>query len=426
MNGGDGLPLLKRCQNFLLFLFIFDLLFFGAGFDVPGLGVSSRKILFGLFGGISLLIYFSDIFLRRSVEVLVIFSAALFIFVWVVFLPIAIHGNLSYAVADFMPLAASCFFIITTEIPRRNDFWMVVRGLLLGFLYVFALVHVALYVVLLVNPELRDVLATAFAAVFDVGVGEDARFVFLTPLDGEGSRICFGSSFLLLLGLYFVLADEGESFTRGLRSRAVFVVLLIGALWATNTRSLLLGALSMVLLWPVSNWLMRRLNKSWLAVFILLVLPLFFVFLLIPTVDLELLASFGLGRGGSDAFRSDQLYSLIDAFSGHWVFGLGFGSSAPFVRVDETPYAYELSVLALFMKIGVVGVIFSCAAWALLLLDLLPRQVGASRRKLSALYVLYFSFIVSCFYNPYIFGFFGSLFLLFLLYEFSFVSRGVN
>jgi hypothetical protein len=426
MIDGGGISLSKMFRNLFFFLFVLDLLFFGAGFEIPGLGVSSRKVFFLLFSGISFWIYIFELYSHRVSEIVAIFFAILFIFIWVFFIPSATHGNISYAVADALPLAASYIFLLTVDIPRRNNFWTSVRRLLLGFLYAFSFVHVVLYAVLLMNPDLRDGLAESFAGIFDVGIGEDARFVFFTPLDGDGSRIYFGSSFLLLLGLYFVLADQGEGFGRGLRSRAVFAILLVGALWATNTRSLMLGAATMVLLWPMSSWLMRRVRWSWLVVFLLLIWPLFMVFILIPTVDTELLASIGIGRGGSDEFRSEQLYSLLDAFSGHWGFGLGFGANAPFVRVDETPYAYELSILALFMKVGVVGVVFSCVVWAYVLLGLFRGENEVASRKLSALYVLYVSFIVSCFYNPYMFGFFGSLFFLFLLYEFSFVSRGVK
>ncbi|WP_348688825.1 hypothetical protein [Acidovorax soli] len=414
---------LRRFQSLVFFLFVLDLLLLGAGVDIPGMNVSSRKLFFLLFGVASLLVYFGEFATRGSVDVVPMLAASLFLCVWAIFIPYFVHGNFAYAMSDVMPLAASGVFLFTADFPRWRNVWTDIRGMLLAFLYAFALLHVILYLILMVYPDLLLDLAETFALIFDVGVGDDARFVFFTPLDGGGARIYFGSSFLLLIGLYFLISDEGEYFGSGLRSWVVFAALLIGALWATNTRSLLLGAAAMLFLFPVSRWLMSRLRKSWLTLFLLLVLPFFLSFLLIPTVDTELLAFLGLGREGSDDVRSEQLYSLLNAFSEHWLFGLGFGANASFVRAEASPYAYELSILALFMKIGVVGILVACGIWASLLVSPQLGMEKASARKLSALYVLYFSFVVSCFYNPYIFGFFGTLFLLFVLYEFSFLAK---
>lgn len=414
---------LKRAQGLLFFLFLLDLLFLGAGRDIPVLDFSSRKFFFLMFFASSLLVYLGGFAGKEKINVIAILAVCIFLFLWVIFIPFMGHGNLSYAVSDAMPLVASSVFLLTTQFSRWSNSWTRIRSVLLGFLYVFAIVHVILYAIFMIYPSLLVDFAEVFAQVFDVGVGSEARFVFFTPLDGGGSRIYFASSFLLLIGIYFLISNEKGIFGCGLHSRFVFVIILAGALWATNTRSLLLGALAMVILFPASRWLMTCIRQSWLTIFLLLVLPFFLVFLLIPTVDMELLALLGLGREGSDDIRSEQLYSLLNAFSGHWFFGLGFGANASIVRVEDAPYAYELSILALFMKIGVIGVLVACGIWASVLLSLLSESEETSKKKFSSLYVLYISFIVSCFYNPYIFGFFGTLFLLFILYEFSFLAR---
>ena len=416
--------LLRTVQSLLFFLFLLDLLFLGAGVNIYGLDISSRKLLFLFFCASSLLVYFGDFTEKDMVGFSLILAGFLFILIWVILIPLISHGNLIYAVSDAMPLIASGVFLLTTKFPIWKNLWLAARGLMLRFLYLFTILHVILYFIFMIYPNLVADLTEVFALIFDIGTGNDAKFVFFTSLDGDISRIYFGSSFLLLIGFYFLLSDEGENFGRSLRSRFFFAILLVVALWATNTRSLLLGAVAMVIFFPISRWLMKHINKSWLTIFLLIILPLFLVFLLIPTVDMQLLAFVGLDRDGSDDIRSEQLYSLLNTISENILFGLGFGANALIVRNEDAPYSYELSILALFMKIGVSGVLVACGIWASILLNLLPKKGQEFEKKFTALYALYISFVISCFYNPYIFGFFGTFFLLFILYEFAFVARG--
>jgi len=415
--------LLKNIQRCFFFLFVLDILFLGSGINIPGLGISSRKIFFGIFFCLSFIVYFCDFSGRGKIDVLTIIIAVLFLFAWVFFIPLLGEGNFAYAISDAMPLIALGVFLLTTDFSGCNNAWNYIRRILLIFLYGFSLLHVILYLIFLVRPDFMGFLQSAFAVVLDVGTGDDARYVFFTPLDGGGVRVYFGSSFLLLIGIYFLLSDDGDFFGRGLRSKIFFAALLVGALWATNTRSFMMGSIAMLLSFSIFRWLMAYMKKSWLTIFTLLSLPFMLIFLLIPTVDVEILQVFGLERGGSDDIRFIQLYPLMNAFLENYVFGLGFGASASFVRAEDAPYAYELSILALFMKIGLVGVMVACGIFATTLRNILSRESGGSIKKISAVYALYFSFIISCFYNPYIFGFFGTFFILFVLYEFSFLVK---
>lgn len=416
--------LLRTVQSLFFFIFLLDLLFLGAGVNIYGLDISSRKILFLFFCASSLLVYFGDFTEKDMINFNLILVGSLFVLIWVVLIPLISHGNLIYAVSDAVPLIASGVFLLTTQFPIWKNSWLAVRKLTLSFLYIFTILHVILYFIFMTYPGLVADLTAVFALIFDTGTGDDAKFVFFTSLDGDISRVYFGSSFLLLIGFYFLFSDEGENFSSSLGSHFFFAILLVVALWATNTRSLLLGAAVMVIFFPISRWLMRHINKSWLTIFLLIILPLFLVFLLIPTVDIQLLAFVGLDRDGSDDIRSEQLYSLLNTISENILFGLGFGANAQIVRNEGAPYSYELSILALFMKIGVIGVLVACGILASIFLNSLPKEGLEFEKKFSALYALYISFIISCFYNPYIFGFFGTFFLLFILYEFAFVAKG--
>lgn len=77
---------------------------------------------------------------------------------------------------------------------------------------------------------------------------------------------------------------------------------------------------------------------------------------------LSLIESFVAGfdfSGGADAaasIRGDQFVDLIDGWSNHPLIGAGHGTSAPsVVRSVESPWAYELSYVALLYQVGLIG-----------------------------------------------------------------------
>ena len=412
--------LLKVIQRFFFFLFLLDILFFGSGVNIPGLGINSRKIFFAIFFLLSFLIYI--LFVKKTVSVIFnLLIACFFLFLWIFLIPLLKNGNLSYALSDAMPLIASGVFLLTVDFPNWERSWEKFRKIIFYFLIVFSILHIVLYIIFLRNPDSLLIYQAGFSEIFDKGVDEDAHFVFFTPLDGL-VRVYFGSSFFLLIGVYFSLSHENFPFINTKFFKVFFSVLIVAALWATNTRSLMIGAASMFLFLPIFRLLMVYIGKNWFSIFFLLILPFVLIFFLIPTVDEKLLEVLGIGRGGSDDIRSIQLYPLLNAFFENFLFGNGFGSSASFVRAEDSPYAYELSILALLMKIGILGLMTACGVFASVIHSI-SRKYGGEVRGVSAVYALYVAFIVSNFYNPYIFGFFGTLFLIFILYEFSFLVR---
>jgi hypothetical protein len=417
----------KKVRYGIFVLFTLDLLLLGAGKNLPALGISSRKVFFALFVMISVLVFFAEYSSRRLQDAALFCGAAFFLLVWVVLIPALTHGNITYALTDATPLAALAIFLLTTEFTRYTIGWTWVRRLMVTFLFAYAVLHIVLYAILLVYPQLQTNLSDLFQYALDVGSGDDARFVFFTPsIDNGIYRIYFGSSFLLLLGLYFSVTSLVRKRIGWLRLDYAMAVLVLGALWATNTRSLILGAATFIVLYPFCLAFFKRTEQSYWSIFLLLALPILFSFLLVPTVDPTTLQLIGLGRSVSDDVRSIQFDSLFDAFRNNPLFGLGFGSNASFIRAPDTPYAYELSIVGLMMKIGTVGLLAACAIWAGVLNTFRsPGNTGAAR-EVAALYALYFAFMFSCFYNPYIFGFFGTFFLLFVLYEFSFAMRGAE
>lgn len=113
----------------------------------------------------------------------------------------------------------------------------------------------------------------------------------------------------------------------------------------------------------VMVFIFNKLLKSSSNIFLLVLLLfcIFFDFDYCSNVflsDPSVLAWIGVGRDVSDDIRSEQVFSLLRTFERHFIMGTGFGASADEIRSESVPWSYEMSILALCMKIGLVGIFF--------------------------------------------------------------------
>lgn len=417
----QNLDISTRIKYLIFLFFTLDIFFMGSGQNYAVFGLSTRKLLFGLFCLFSVMTYFWSFNRKPILSLCSLVGLFGFILLWVVIIPLYYHGNISYSIADALPLIAPGIYLITDDFSRREDIWVKIRVVVFYSLLAFVFLHIILYGMSLASPQLLEVAGEFLRLLWEPQDATVEFFVFLTPLDSGVVRVYFGSSFLLLLGLYFAVEKYRSPIRKCSICRIAFFLLVVFALWATNTRSLLLGAVVFVFASPLFARAVRRIPWNFLSLTLLIVAPFFLSFMLVPTFDAQMLANLGIAREGSDDLRADQFLPLFEAFSDSPLFGQGFGSSVALIRSEETPYSYELSILALFMKIGIVGVLSVAAILSSSLNSLMPNQGKVFPKEIAPLYALYFSYIFSCFFNPYIFGFFGTFFLLFILYESSFL-----
>lgn len=408
--------------KYLVFLFfILDIFFLGSGQNYAVLGLSTRKLLFALFCIFSAITYLLSGNSKPVPTLRSIVGLVSFILVWVVIIPLYFHGNIYYSITDASPLLAIGIFLITDDFARRDGIWVKIKTAVFYLLLVLVSLHILVYSISFLSPQLLEVTEGFLRLLWEPQDATVELFVFLTRLDNGVLRVYFGSSFLLFLGLYFAV----ERHSSPIRNCAIFRIFLalsvVFALWVTNTRSLLLSVVVFAFCLPLFKRAIKRIQANFLSVALLIVAPFFLSFMLIPSFDPQLLAHFGIAREGSDDLRADQFWPLFDAFLSSPLLGQGFGASAALIRSEEAPFSYELSILALFMKIGIVGLLFAVSILANSLNFLMPKKGNTFPKAIAPLYALYFSYIFSCFFNPYMFGFFGTFFLLFILYESSFL-----
>ena len=138
----------------------------------------------------------------------------------------------------------------------------------------------------------------------------------------------------------------------------------------------------------------------------------------------DFLAIIGLGRDISDDIRYEQVAALTDAIMKNPWLGGGMGAQTDYIRSDDAPWMYELSVLALYMKIGIVGAAWLIAVFVLFgggrRADVRRHQPLSAnfRRALSRIVALLFCIVFSGNTNPYLFSMLGWGLLMFTYVEF--------
>ena len=385
--------------------------------------IDNRKLLLAAFGVSSIFIFLKRGMPHRNSELFRILGFLLFIISWVVLIPAITHGMIVYSFSDSLPLIAVGVFLCTVDFAKRKNEWIKIRKMILWLISVFALLHLVLYGMSRIAPESIGGLQEFLTFIWESSDRNENRFVFLNPMDQGVLRVYFGSSFLLLLGLYFSAQKyKSPLFKSGFVGLFVFILTAL-AIWSTDTRSLMLGAVSFILLFTLFDKVKSTVRLNSINIFFLLILPFLLSFIVIMVIDPRLLEVFGAIREGSDDLRVEQFWPLLYSFLSHPIFGRGFGASVSVLRIDGAPYTYELSILALFMKIGLAGLLLVFGVLSSAIYSVGKNDFRYFPRKIIPLYCLYFSYIMSCIFNPYMFGLFGTFFSLFLLYEYTFLME---
>ena len=172
---------------------------------------------------------------------------------------------------------------------------------------------------------------------------------------------------------------------------------------------------------PISRGVVTRVSRARLARFVLPGLAVCAASILsVKALHINVGATItalttGFKAAGDDA-RRVQFTSLIDGWLDHPTFGAGLGAVAngP-IRSIETPWAYELSYVALLFDVGIVGVLIYAAALG----NIVRRTVAVARTTAElrpwAIPVLVgmTSFLIANATNPYLLKF-DSMWVLFL------------
>lgn len=398
----------------LLVVFTLEIAFGAAGKWSEAFGFSFRKYIFLTLIAISV----SGAMTKARIgyeNLIYVLSITFFILIWVFFVPggdgIPLHdsindGQIFFGMIFIVAFASS---LIKFDVYRKYRAWLYI------ILQCLAIVHIVLYAFGWLRPD-------EFLAVI-----EKARDV-LEPfrMPGETSilisieegmiRIFWGGTILLLLYFYF-------AFRRLVLYREwLGLCIAVLAIITTATRSMLLAMIFFFAYFVFSNFLLKMRGLKMFFVFSFLLLMSLQTIPVIAMADPSFLKVLGLSRAVSDDLRFEQINALHQALLGNPWFGNGMGASAEIVRSPEAPWSYEMSIYALYMKIGVFGaLVLGCCFY---LLACIGRGMNAENKSEIALLgalILALNFCSNT--NPFLFSIIGLFFIYIIYAEYAFLAE---
>lgn len=419
------------------------------------LGFNFRKIVFILLS-ISLILYFyinRDV--REQVDYSLVILPIIAFFVWSVFIPLLYGqvfdykytGNYDATLSNFhkpnslndfifiltlsfkeslVLLAFSMLPLISVFYRNNSKLWQYVKTLF--FIAIFFLILIHLYFdkkilgCYLANDSICSSLTLAYK-IYDAR-GEMALNLLRPYLDANSNeliyrpiRFSFVSSIFMGIIAIYPLFIRDKKFANPLIYCSVIFFLII-AVFFTGLRGLLLAAIFGTAIFMLLNSYLINLYKNiYRLVFITIALS---VILVLASSSSDILSYFGLQRIGSDSIRYNQGWVLINEILKYPVFGKGFGSV---IENYQRLFSFEQYMLALIMKVGIVGLLlfyFYMKKW---IFNFQIRDVSSFSEHEKRRYIGNTIGIISLFVlsstNPYLMNFVGFVFILFFVVDHS-------
>ena len=402
--------------RFTFLIFSVETILAGPGGWLMVFGIPIRKILFLL-----LLVLLTAYVLRLRQDIirnnLVTWLLFLLFFaIWGFFVPSFYDRNLNLAFADFSPLFGLCIIPPLAYIYQSVSTWHQDKKFITISLNILAFLHVFIWVLGTISTDYGHSINQLMRSVLEPGVNENDSLLYLGYTPSGTFRVHLGASVFLLLGLYFSL-QKIQSSKLNLPT-LLQLSLQILAILTTQSRGFLLAITLGGFIFCIGKHVFPN-KKSLIGIFLSICGLFLITFILIPFYSPEFLSSIGLDRDGSDNVRVEQVVPMLTTIAHHLFFGIGFGGGIEIIRSELAPYAYEISILALYMKLGFIGSVFALCLTIGLAIFLLKNETGRYSHKstLSLIYATLFGFVFATNSNPYLSSFFGMLILTILLIE---------
>lgn len=276
-----------------------------------------------------------------------------FAFIWIIIIPALGNINFLSSLKDGMFFIGLVFIFIIAEYSNAKFDAIKIEKFFIFIVLVLTLIHIALGSLQFFGLVEGEVLAYVARLVLEPNYNENTQ-VYVGYMLENTFRVFWISSMFIFVGIALSI----KNFNKALCWKNTgFIALLVLALFFTKTRSLIIASLIFPILFYLTKLVLNKktkFHKTHLAVIVLFLMP-FAVFMLNSAAVIDFL---GLSRDLSDSIRIEQQSYLMDAFFKNPILGSGFGSSASEIRSETSPWSYELNMVALLMKIGILGVLF--------------------------------------------------------------------
>jgi hypothetical protein len=375
---------LSRADFFLSRLILFDVIFLGPVGIRLWSEISERHILLAL----SVLIT-SVVFLRaRTVAVSTLYAVVLtsiIVIFWGLILPFATQGGVENSIREITPLGyilfiPSIFRVLNGRFRNRirRDFilWSTILAIIV--------------IVLWYQSNILGVHEYALGVKYLYGLGGGMTSnIYIGPMP-DGSFRIFWISCIIFPWAILILKNTDKYWP-------IYGLIFFIAAFGTGTRAIIYMGFMSFLLSFYFNLNLKVVYKNLAILFIIFLTAYLAVFLQIDESRVYNISN----ELASDSVRYFQTLSLLEAWSDSPLLGQGFGASASYIRSVAAQFSYEMTHVALLMKVGLVGffliicVIFLLTRTAGLKFSL--KGIGFNRSKIAFIY-----FLILTAFNPYL------------------------
>lgn len=422
MNGNNSQA--RRLLIIFSSIFLVDVLLMGSGSWANYLGVPVRKISFF---GMALLATWLTFTSKRATKRMLLYSVSIISIQTAFTLVALLNGTpINAALSDGAFLFGMAFIpYVATAIIEVNA-QRTIRLVVVISIYILAGFHIFLstwgnqypddgpLVVLFAATILDPVSALSLESSSELNIGWTEN----------GFRVYWTSSFFLLTGFFYAALFPPKN-----GNRFVLFTLCTAGLLATQTRGMY-GALILLAVVYIAGIAWKRFPQALKSAHFTMI-ALILASMTLPAVvlaDPSLMSKLGFDRGVGDIVRIQQIDCLTNAFTDNMLFGKGFGSSCVWViRNDLAPWSYEMSILALYMKVGLVGITALAGSFVALCTTVKTNvEDPESKQRILILIGILAGIIFASNTNPYLFSLSGVGIFIILFLEFRLTSLNPN
>ncbi len=401
-----------------LYFFLLDVILLGSGaWSINIVGFSLRKIEYAV------MLTMVIVTISSFRGYIYFCMALLFCLISGVIVPLVNNVKLEYATTELLSLLGIllCPLIVQNNFISTN--WLKIRQYIFILTILSALGHIAVWVIGLSGSGYIDSIRSLLIKILTISSDDFIDNILIADTPDGLFRVLLPSSSLLVIGFYI-------SLQKMIRDRYFFDYLIVGvmiiALFSTWTRALYLTPLLLLLGLCIYKVFPVTLKLGGIGTYFLFTtLIVLFVIISGGLVHPEVLSVLGISSDTSDGIRFEQVAWILNTFLEYPIFGTGLGGSAEDIRSLVAPWTYEMSLLALIMKLGVVGCLFFIIISASQIPYLLSGFFNGEKLSAQKVIWLMFSFSILIMFstNPFMLSFPGVTLTFFILGELNYFMK---
>ena len=302
--------------------------------------------------------------------------------------------------------------------------WLALRKWIFFKISISALLHNAIFLIALKYEAFGSIVQLFMLQFFTAGDDGVADKVVISVSSLDRHYVFWASSSILLVGLYIAISNL---ITKKSTINYLIFINFLMAIYATGIRAFIMLPLVMFIAYYFFKLVFKLKNKNSLLRDMLLVGVLIGITIpVLISIDPSFLSWTGLGQDSSDSLRYEQMMPMLHTIINNPLMGVGIGGSTSEIRSDIAPWSYELSILALIMKIGFVGLCVVYAVCVMILNECKIRVHANNKLEISLLFSFLFGYVFVCNTNPFLFSLIGVGIIFFIFVELNYINTNVH